>query len=82
MINLNEGNFDQAIKDFESTDNTVTAGLYINRVCGTYFEYFYSLALKGSGDVEKANSILNRLATTNFYGYDNALVRSLAASQL
>ena len=82
MINLNEGNFTEAIKDFESTDNTVTAGLYINRVCGTYFEYFYALALKGSGNSEKANSILSRLATTNFYGYDNALVRSLAASQL
>jgi len=82
MINLNEGNYAEAIKDFESTDNTVTAGLYINRVCGTYFEYFYALALKGSGDTKKANSILSRLATTNFYGYDNALVRSLAASQL
>ena len=53
----------------------------MNRVCGTYFEYFYALALKGSGNSEKANSILSRLATTNFYGYDNALVRSLAASQ-
>ena len=82
MIDLNEGNFNDAIKNFESTDNTVTAGLYINRVCGTYFEYFYALALKGSGDIQKANSILERLANTNFYGYDNALVRSLASSQL
>ena len=82
MIDLNEGNFNDAIKNFESTDNTVTAGLYINRVCVTYFEYFYALALKGSGDIQKANSILERLANTNFYGYDNALVRSLASSQL
>ena len=82
MVNLNEGNFKEALTNFEKTDNTVTAGLYINRVCGTYFEYFYSLALKGNGDEEKANQILQRLSTTNFYGYDNALVRSLAASQI
>tara|TARA_S200000501_G_scaffold264249_1_gene248015 strand:+ start:2922 stop:4478 length:1557 start_codon:yes stop_codon:yes gene_type:complete len=82
MVNLNEGNFKEALTNFEKTDNTVTAGLYINRVCGTYFEYFYSLALKGNGDEDKANQILQRLSTTNFYGYDNALVRSLAASQI
>ena len=82
MIYLNEGDYNLAVENFEKTENTVTAGLYIDRVCGTYFEYFYALALRGNGNSEKANQILKRLAETNFFGYDNALVKSLAISLL
>lgn len=80
MVQLNEGNFDEAIQYFSKNKSLEIAGEM--EMDGDYFEYFYALALKGSGQTNKSNEILKRLSTNNFYGYGRGLVRLLSIEQL
>ena len=79
MIFLNEGNFEKAKLEFEKNIGQTIGYLALDM---EYFDYFYALSLKGSGNNDEATKILSRIANTNFYGYTRALVRDLAEAQI
>lgn len=79
MIYLNEGDFEKAKLEFEKNIGQTIGYLVLDT---EYFDYFYALALKGSGNNDEATKVLNRIANNNFYGYTRALVRDLAKSQI
>ena len=79
IISLNEGDFEKAKLEFEK--NTGLTGGYLD-LDVEYFDYFYALALKGTGKDDEASKILDRIANANFYGYARGLVRELAKSQI
>ncbi|MFL2995654.1 MAG: tetratricopeptide repeat protein [Cytophagales bacterium] len=79
MIYLNEGDFEKAKLEFEKNIGQTIGYLVLDT---EYFDYFYALSLKGSGNDDEAIKVLNRIANNNFYGYTRALVRDLAKSQI
>ena len=79
MIYLNEGDFEKAKIEFEKNIGQTIGYLVLDT---EYFDYFYALALKGTGNNDEASKVLNRIANNNFYGYKRALVRDLAKSQI
>ena len=71
MANLMEGNYKQAISNFNNGDET-----------NIYFNYFKGLSLRAVGEEESATKIFKELANINFANWDIAIVRSLANKQL
>lgn len=79
IISLNEGDFEKAKVEFEKNIGQTVGYLELDV---EYYDYFYALSLKGTGNNEEASKILDRIANANFYGYTRALVRELALSQI
>ena len=71
MANLMEGNYKQAINNFNNGDET-----------NIYFNYFKGLSLRAVGDEEGATKIFKELANINFANWNIAIVRRLANQQL
>ena len=71
MINLMEGNIEEAVSDFELGD-----------VTDIYYNYFRGLALKAGGKEADANKVFSQIAKVNFSNWDIAIVRNLAKKQL
>ena len=71
MVNLMEGNIEQAISKFELGD-----------VTDIYFNYFRGLALKAGGKETEATKVFTQIANVNFSNWDIAIVRNLAKKQL
>ena len=71
MVNLMEGNIEQAVSDFELGD-----------VTNIYYNYFRGLALKAGGQKEAADKVFTQIAKVNFSNWDIAIVRNLAKKQL
>ena len=71
MINLMEGNIEEAVSDFELGD-----------VTDIYYNYFRGLALKAGGKETEANKVFSQIAKVNFSNWDIAIVRNLAKKQL
>ena len=71
MVNLMEGNIEQAISDFELGD-----------VTDVYYNYFRGLALKAGGKETQATRVFTQIAKVNFSNWDIAIVRNLAKKQL
>ena len=71
MVNLMEGNIEQAMSDFELGD-----------VTDVYYNYFRGLALKAGGQEAEASKVFTEIAKFNFSSWDIAIVRSLAKKQL
>ena len=71
MVNLMEGNIEQAISRFELGD-----------VTDIYYNYFRGLALKAGGKEKEATKIFTQIANVNFSNWDIAIVRNLAKKQL
>ena len=47
-----------------------------------YHSYFYALALRGNGDINKSTQIMKRVANNTFATREAALVQQLAKRQL
>ena len=71
MVNLMEGNIEQAISDFE-----------LVAVPAVYYNYFRGLALKAGGKETQATRVFTQIAKVNFSNWDIAIVRNLAKKQL
>ncbi|MDP6457246.1 MAG: tetratricopeptide repeat protein [Candidatus Marinimicrobia bacterium] len=72
MIALNRGKTDEAVKFFEKVDEA-------NNL---YYGYFKALALKGAGEDERSNKIIEGITRWNFSSWHSAIVRNLAKKQL
>ena len=71
FTSLMEGNFKEALLDFEKGNPT-----------DIYYNYFKALALKADGKEKDAEKLLIQIANVNFSDWDIAIVRNLAKKQL
>ena len=73
-LNLMEGNIEESLKMYEKRK--------LRGDMGEYHDYFYALTLKASGDVEKSEEILLRIANSAFSDWTIAITKNLAKAQL
>tara|TARA_B100000902_G_scaffold390139_1_gene438559 strand:+ start:121 stop:1707 length:1587 start_codon:yes stop_codon:yes gene_type:complete len=74
-LNLMSGNIDASISFYDQIPRELLDA-------DNYHLYFYAIAIKAKGNMEKSNELFEYLANYNFAGWANSIVRSLAQSQL
>ena len=74
-LNLMSGNVDASLSFYDQIPRELLDG-------DNYHLYFYALATKARGNIEKSNELFEYLANYNFAGWQNSIIRSLAQSQL
>ena len=73
-LNLMEGNIEESLDMYNKRK--------LRGDMGEYHDYFYALTLKASGDIEKSEEILLRIANSAFSDWTIAITKNLAKAQL
>jgi tetratricopeptide (TPR) repeat protein len=73
-LNLNQGNIENALDNYEKRKEMGDLG--------EYHDYFYALCLKATGDQEKSDQIMVSLANNPFVDWNTSIVRNLAKAQV